>query len=50
VAIPIYEAFIARMQQDMEKRVVTGEFGAHMQVNLINDGPVTIMIDSKNRE
>jgi D-tyrosyl-tRNA(Tyr) deacylase len=49
-AIPLYEAFIARMELDIEKPVITGEFGAYMQVNLTNDGPVTIMIDTKNRE
>jgi D-tyrosyl-tRNA(Tyr) deacylase len=50
IAIPIYKAFIAQMEQDLARPVVTGEFGAHMQVSLVNDGPVTIMIDSKNRE
>ena len=50
VAIPIYDKFISRMEQDLERTVVTGEFGAYMQINLINDGPVTIIIDSKNRE
>ncbi len=49
-AIPLYEAFIGQMELDIEKPVVTGEFGAYMQVNLTNDGPVTIMIDTKNRE
>ncbi len=50
VAIPLYEAFVRRLQQDLGKTVQTGEFGAQMQVNLSNDGPVTIIIDSKNRE
>jgi len=50
IAIPLYEKFIARMEEDLGYPVVTGEFGAHMQINLTNDGPVTIMIDSKNRE
>jgi len=49
-AIPLYKAFIEQMQQDLGKMVVTGEFGAYMQVNLTNDGPVTISIDTKNRE
>ncbi|MEA3461584.1 MAG: D-aminoacyl-tRNA deacylase [Bacteroidota bacterium] len=49
-AIPLYKAFIEQMQQDLGKVVVTGEFGAYMQVNLTNDGPVTISIDTKNRE
>jgi len=49
-AIPLYDAFIEQMQQDLGKPVVTGEFGAYMQVNLCNNGPVTISIDTKNRE
>ena len=49
-AIPLYKAFIEQMQLDLGKMVVTGEFGAYMQVNLTNDGPVTISIDTKNRE
>jgi D-tyrosyl-tRNA(Tyr) deacylase len=49
-AIPLYEAFIDHMQQDLGKTVVTGEFGAYMQVSLTNDGPVTISIDTKNKE
>ena len=49
-AIPLYDAFIEQMQQDLGKAVVTGEFGAYMQVNLTNEGPVTISIDTKNRE
>ena len=50
VAIPLYERFIARLQQDLGKPIQTGEFGAHMDVSLTNDGPVTIIIDSKQRE
>ena len=50
VAIPLYRQFIARMEKDLGRPVVTGEFGAYMQVNLTNDGPVTINIDTKNRE
>lgn len=51
VAIPKYEAFTARLKQSLgELKVQTGEFGAHMQVHLLNDGPVTIWADSKNKE
>ncbi len=50
VAIPLYEKFISTIEHDLAKPVVTGEFGAYMQINLTNDGPVTIMIDTKNRE
>lgn len=49
VARPLYERFVARMCELTGKEVATGEFGADMQVALINDGPVTIWIDSKNR-
>lgn len=49
-AIPLYEKFILQMESDLEKEVLTGEFGANMQVNLCNDGPVTILIDTKNKE
>jgi len=49
-AIPLYETFIKQMQEDLGRDVQTGEFGAYMQVNLTNDGPVTINIDTKNRE
>lgn len=50
IAIPLYEKFIKRVEQEIGKKVETGEFGAMMMVSLINDGPVTIIIDSKNRE
>lgn len=50
VAIPLYEQFQTRLTQQLGKAVATGEFGAEMQVNLTNDGPVTIIIDSKQRE
>jgi D-tyrosyl-tRNA(Tyr) deacylase len=50
IAIPMYEKFIARMTQDLGKPIQTGEFGADMKVSLLNDGPVTIIIDTKNRE
>jgi D-tyrosyl-tRNA(Tyr) deacylase len=49
-AIPLYEAFIKKLSADLGRPVQTGEFGADMQVSLINDGPVTIIIDSKLRE
>ena len=50
VAVPIYEDFIARLGTEIGKPVATGEFGADMKVALVNDGPVTIAIDTKNRE
>tara|TARA_R110000868_G_scaffold5985_8_gene34802 strand:+ start:34302 stop:34754 length:453 start_codon:yes stop_codon:yes gene_type:complete len=50
VAIPLYEAFLKRLKFDLGKEVSTGQFGADMKVELLNDGPVTIIIDSKNRE
>lgn len=50
VAIPVYEKMIQRLQLDLGKEIQTGEFGADMKVELLNDGPVTIVIDSKNRE
>ncbi len=49
-AIPLYEAFIEHIQAEIEKTVLTGKFGAYMQVSLTNEGPVTIFIDTKNRE
>lgn len=50
VAEPLYEAFVEQLSTAMEKRVQTGRFGADMQVSLLNDGPVTICIDSRHRE
>ena len=50
IAIPLYEQFVSKMQNVIGKAVVTGEFGALMQVSLVNDGPVTIIIDTKNKE
>ena len=50
VAIPLYEQFIATLESELGQAVKTGEFGADMKVALINDGPVTLTIDSKNRE
>ncbi|NTV82978.1 MAG: D-tyrosyl-tRNA(Tyr) deacylase [Bacteroidales bacterium] len=49
-AIPLYEKFILHLSHDIGKEVKTGEFGAMMEVSLVNDGPVTIIIDSKIRE
>jgi D-tyrosyl-tRNA(Tyr) deacylase len=49
-AIPMYEKMIRQLEQDLGKKIQTGIFGADMQVALLNDGPVTIWIDSKNRE
>lgn len=50
VAVPLYEQMIEQLQQDLGKTIETGVFGADMQVQLINDGPVTIIIDTKNKE
>ena len=50
IAIPLYEKFIVQLGSDLNKKIFTGEFGADMKVELINDGPVTIWIDTKNRE
>ncbi len=50
VAIPLYEKFVQLLEKELGKPVGTGEFGADMKVNLLNDGPVTIFIDSKNKE
>ena len=50
IAIPLYKKFIAQLEKELSKKIQTGEFGADMKVALINDGPVTIIIDSKNRE
>jgi D-aminoacyl-tRNA deacylase len=49
-AIPLYEKFIASIEKSMGKSVGTGIFGAHMDVSLVNDGPVTIILDTKNKE
>jgi D-tyrosyl-tRNA(Tyr) deacylase len=50
VAVPLYEAFLAQLERDLGRRVARGEFGAHMRVALVNDGPVTIFIDTRQRE
>lgn len=49
VAIPLYEAFIRALDQQLPRPVATGQFGADMKVHLVNDGPVTILIDTKNK-
>jgi len=50
VAVALYDAFVNQLQLDLGKKVQTGEFGADMKVQLLNNGPVTIIIDSKKRE
>ena len=50
IAIPLYESMIAQLEKELGKSIQTGEFGADMKVALINDGPVTIVIDSKNKQ
>ncbi|MBQ5710425.1 MAG: D-tyrosyl-tRNA(Tyr) deacylase [Alistipes sp.] len=50
ISRPLYEQFVAKVEELLGKRVATGSFGADMQIELTNDGPVTIWIDSKNRE
>ncbi|UCG27531.1 MAG: D-tyrosyl-tRNA(Tyr) deacylase [Bacteroidales bacterium] len=50
VAIPLYDAFVKKLGELLGKPVKTGEFGAYMQIGLTNDGPVTILIDTKNKE
>ncbi len=50
IAIPLYEKMINQLENDLGKKIYTGEFGADMKVSLLNDGPVTIVIDTKNKE
>ncbi len=50
VSIPLYEKFVQQLEMDLNKKVGTGIFGADMKVELLNDGPVTIIMDTKNRE
>jgi len=50
IAVPLYEAFTRKLSEELGKPVQTGEFGADMKVSLVNDGPVTLVIDSRNRE
>ena len=50
IAIPVYEEFVKKLENELGKKVGTGIFGADMKVDLLNDGPVTIIIDTKNKE
>ena len=50
IAIPLYESFVQQMKIELGKKIQTGQFGADMKVGLVNDGPVTIIIDTKNKE
>lgn len=50
IAIPLYENFVLQLEKELSRKVQTGKFGADMKVRLLNDGPVTIFMDSKNRE
>lgn len=50
IAVPLYEKFIFELEKALGKKTATGKFGADMKVELLNDGPITILIDSKNRE
>jgi D-tyrosyl-tRNA(Tyr) deacylase len=50
IAIPLYEKFVKQLSTDIGKEIKTGKFGAHMQIDLLNNGPVTIIIDTKNKE
>ena len=50
IAIPLYQNFVTNLESELEKKVQTGQFGADMKVALVNDGPVTIIIDTKNKE
>lgn len=50
IAVPLYEKMIERLENDLKREIQTGVFGADMKVGLLNDGPVTIIIDTKNRE
>jgi D-tyrosyl-tRNA(Tyr) deacylase len=50
ISVPLYEYFVGKLKQESGANVETGKFGAHMEVALVNDGPVTIIIDTKNKE
>lgn len=50
IAVPLYESFISETEKELKKPIQTGEFGAYMQVSLVNDGPVTILIDTKDKK
>jgi D-tyrosyl-tRNA(Tyr) deacylase len=49
-ALPLFNTFVTMLEKELGKPVATGEFGAHMEVSLVNDGPVTIIIDTKNKQ
>ena len=49
-AEPLYREFVTRLEQESGRQITTGEFGAHMDIELVNDGPVTLLIDTKNKE
>lgn len=50
IAVPLYESFLAQMKVDLGKSISSGTFGADMKIHLLNDGPVTILMDTKNKE
>jgi D-tyrosyl-tRNA(Tyr) deacylase len=50
ISLPLYNSLVEQLQLDLEKNIFTGTFGADMKVALINDGPITILMDSKNKE
>ncbi len=50
IAVPLYEKLVRQLEKDFGKKIFTGEFGADMKVELLNDGPFTILIDTKNKE
>ncbi len=50
IAVPLYESMISHLEKDLGKKIETGIFGADMQVNLLNDGPVTILMDTKQKD
>lgn len=50
IAIPLYEKFVGKLESEFGKKIQTGKFGADMKVSLLNDGPVTILLDTKNKE
>ena len=50
IAVPLYEKMVAQLEADLGKKIFTGKFGADMKVDLVNDGPVTIVMDTKNKE
>ena len=50
IAIPLYESFVSQLESELSKKIQTGVFGADMKVSLVNDGPVTVIINSKNKE